>query len=118
MKIKGKVTSGIGVGAMYVKMPQYKNFFMKLLHCNVFAGTLNIELENATWKKIKNMKKFEPARGNPIFYSLGYLYEDKVIILRPCKSKHPENVIELVACVNLRKKYNLVNGDTVIISVV
>lgn len=117
MKIRGKVFSGLGLGAFYVRLPQYKSFFTELLQCDVFEGTLNIELENTTWKKIRNMKKFKPTDGNLIFYTIGRVYNDRIIILRPSKSRHPENVIEIVACDNLRKKYDLLDGDTVIISI-
>ena len=44
-RLKGKVMQGLGEGAYYVCIPQYKKEFEKLLGKKIFCGTLNLVVE-------------------------------------------------------------------------
>ncbi len=113
MRLRGRIVSGLGRGAYFVGLKQYKEFFSRLLRGPVFCGTLNIELHDKTWREIP-LKKYSPSNGMaPIYYAMAKCFSEQVLLIRPLKSKHPENIMEIVACCNLRQKYSLKNGDEI-----
>ena len=120
MKIKGIVISGMGLGRFYVSKKGYMRVFAKELkcdECNIFRGTLNIKLNSITWRELP-LRIFSPPSSSPILYARGKIFEDFVIVLRPEKSRHSEDVVEIVAECNLREKYMLKDGDEVLVELV
>lgn len=112
-KIKGKVVSGIGKGKYYVKQRPYFTLFKSLLGAEPYLGTLNIYIEDGLLKINEMPHSFKPNEFGEIRYSLGTLKDLKILILRPIKSIHPENVFEIVAPVRLRDKLKLKDGDEI-----
>ena len=116
-KIEGIVVSGMGRGAYFVSLPSYKKFFEKVLGGKVFEGTLNIKLRGARWDCLKlNYKKYFPPNGHgAIYYVYAKLHGERILIIRPAKSTHSDDVIEIIASDNLREKYRLKDGDVITI---
>lgn len=113
IKLKGKVVKGIGKGSYFLSLDPYKKFFRGLLGNDPYPGTLNIELEK-DWDELFNFSNiFQPAGLGGIYYSLGVLNGIKVVIIRPHKSKHPSNIIEIVSDRYLREEINVVNGKII-----
>jgi len=106
------VTSGVGKGAYYVTRPQYLNFFKKVLKAHPFPGTLNVIIDGKKTSEILP-HTYTPMEYGTIRYATGKIGEIPIVVIRPQKSVHPENVIEIVAPINLRKKLKLTDGSEI-----
>jgi riboflavin kinase len=120
LTIKGKVFSGSGEGAEFIKLPWVSKQVVEKLGFIVYTGTLNVKLiaESVVIKKsLKNARAIEisPIEGfcrGRCF--LAYFMQDlKCAIIVPEVENYPEDVIEVVASVNLREKFKLKDGDMV-----
>jgi riboflavin kinase len=126
LEIKGKVISGLGEGARYVRMPHYNIILAELLGHPPYPGTLNLVLntdlssiiDSCPPLSIKSVS-IEGKSFGGFYYWRGYLKKGdgvvKVILLRPYYTKHPPNVIEAIAPQNIRKLLNLNDNDEVIL---
>ncbi len=115
VKITGKLTKGLGVGKKFISHPYYFKKLSSILNCSVYPGTLNLET-NTDWRKLAS--ECEPTVIPPTVYNgrvLGavYVWEARIltdnfstecILIRPLKSSHPPNILEIVACQRLREK--------------
>lgn len=131
--IKGRVVSGKGVGSRYVGLSVYNNLFTALLGDEPFKGTLNIVLDDLDVTHLINLclpRVVNDIVHNGVIYGgLYYWYcsiskavegpthEELAIALRPFKSRHPSNVIEIVSTKHLRSTLSLVDGDMIIIRI-
>ena len=113
IKIKGKVIGGLGKGAFFLSKEPYKSFFRGLLGEDPFPGTLNVKLEKPWTEITSSWNTYQPAEYGGISYTLGKIGNLKIVVLRPHKSKHPPEVIEIVASKYLRKEFNITNGKTI-----
>ncbi len=121
--LKGEVVSGRGEGAKFVELAWVKKQMEEKLGFTIFPGTLNINLTKDSVKKGKLLKKragFEilPASG----YCRGRFFEAmlsdvKCAVIVPGVDGYPENIVEIVAPVNLREKLRLVDGNLVEVEV-
>ncbi|ENN96130.1 riboflavin kinase [Methanocaldococcus villosus KIN24-T80] len=120
MIIKGKIISGKGEGRYYLSIKKYKKDIRKLLNFEPYEGTLNLKLnmdfniENFNYLEtedfILNGKKYFGVRLLPVKIKV----RDGVIcgaIISPKKTDHGRDVIEIIAPIKLREKYNLKDGD-------
>lgn len=121
--LKGKVFSGSGEGRKYLSIKDYREGIKKLLGFSPYKGTLNIKLlEESLEKKaellrmpMKFLKGFEKngKRYNGVFLIECYINGVKGGIVIPIKSRYGNDVVEVIAKQNLRKKLNLKDGDVV-----
>ncbi|MBW9221476.1 DUF120 domain-containing protein [Methanothermococcus sp. SCGC AD-155-C09] len=127
-KLFGQVISGKGEGKYYMSLKPYKERFYNILGYYPFEGTLNIKklnnnfkLDKLNWLEIDDFKyngkeyygvKILPVK---IYGKIGYWVNGAMI--RPKKSIHDENIIEVISKVNLRKFLFLKNNDIVIVNV-
>jgi riboflavin kinase, archaea type len=120
LRIEGKVFSGKGEGAKFIKLPWVKKQIEEKLGFTPFLGTLNLRLcENGVKLKeqLKNEDSMEilPAEGfrrGKCFKA--YLMDSlECAIVFPEVADYPADVIEIVAPVNLREKLQLKDGDVV-----
>lgn len=126
--IKGLVTKGLGEGAYYMSIPEYKEVLSKALGFKPYPGTLNIKIYNRYVPLRKVLEKY----GKPIttgfrknseeFGGVSFLrakivndsgYEEACTVLFIEKTKHGPEIIEVIAPVNLREKLNLRDGSEV-----
>ncbi|WP_423793147.1 CTP-dependent riboflavin kinase [Methanocaldococcus indicus] len=126
MIIEGKVVSGLGEGKKYLSIKKYKEDIKKYLGFYPYEGTLNILLNNEI--DFSNFKYFETedfTHNNKKYYGIrlipvNILINDTKIsggIVLPKKTKHKKNILEIIAPIKLREKFNLKDGDTIKIEV-
>jgi len=113
IKVKGEVVEGIGKGAFFLSLEPYKSFFKGLLGKEPYPGTLNVKLDKNWDEYITLPNTFNPAGYGGISYALGSINGIKVVVIRPHKSKHPKNIIEIVSDKFLRGALNIVNGKKI-----
>ena len=115
-------------------MNVYSGKFEKIMGEKPFPGTLNLRLKEIT--EIENfdhlIKTFEPETipgfekkdrkfGAVDFWRGTLRFKDQesneieiyALLIRPRRTHHPEQMVEIVAVPNMRKQYDLENGDAV-----
>ena len=126
--IKGNIVLGLGEGAYYVDLYSLK--FREALGFTPFSGTLNVRVsDDESFKAIARMKHTPPlivtgfshegrTFGDVICYrvKVNQKIEGSIVIAQ--RTHHGENVLEVIAPVNLRKILRLQNNDPITLSVV
>jgi riboflavin kinase len=118
---KGKIITGIGEGKAFVNLEWVKNQIQKKLKFSAYPGTLNLIV-----KQSKNLKSlFEKSQNCRIFPQEGFcegiiipalINSQKCAIIIPKIKNYPENMVEIISPINLRKKFRLKDGDEVIVT--
>ncbi|MGQ9624643.1 MAG: DUF120 domain-containing protein [Candidatus Bathycorpusculaceae bacterium] len=120
LRLTGTVTSGSREGAKFVKLSWVKNQIAEKLGFNPYPGTLNIKLHEDSVKTKRIMMKAKPieispaasfCRGKCYRASLESYVECAIVV--PEVPNYPEDVLEIVAPVNLRKEFELNDGDKI-----
>ncbi|HVP27136.1 MAG TPA: DUF120 domain-containing protein [Candidatus Bathyarchaeia archaeon] len=118
--IKGKVFSGKSEGAKFIKLPWVKEQIEQKLGFTPFIGTLNLRLNENSVKLKEQLKRKDsieilPAEGfrRGKCFKACLMNSLECAIVFPGVADYPEDVIEIVAPVNLRKKLRLKDGDVV-----
>ena len=119
--LKGKIFSGAGLGEKFLKLSWVKNQIQEKLGFNPYPGTLNIllsekSLEFTNFLKNKNCTRIIPADG--FCYGLiipALITSQKCAIIVPVVENYPENVLEIIAPMNLRISLNLKDDDEVLV---
>jgi len=123
--IYGKLFSGLGEGKYYVSKHGYREQLIKKLGFSPYPGTLNLHLsfdENKKLEKILVGKEYIILNGfrdeNRTFgdakcYKV--LVEDKIegALLKPFRTHHMPNVVEIISKDFLRNKLNINDGSIV-----
>jgi len=127
--LHGRVFTGLGEGAYYVSLDGYLKQFRAKLGFAPFPGTLNIQL--LTDVDVHELQLLKATIGIEIhgFESGGRTFgpvtcypasidnrADVAIILIQ-RTHHKENVVEVIAPINLREHLNLKDGDLVTLRV-
>ncbi|MHA1129218.1 MAG: DUF120 domain-containing protein [Candidatus Helarchaeota archaeon] len=124
--LEGTVFSGLGEGAYYVIQPGYQKQFLKKLGFKPFPGTLNLRIEKQPDSQIRRLLEhslpgviIEGFKDtNRTFGSvkcfrakINNQIEGAVLLIK--RTHYQDDVLEVIAPVCLREKFNLKNGDTV-----
>ena len=115
MILKGKVVTGMGFGAKIIVdyLPKFKEVF----GLEIFPGTLNVLLEeDFDFPKSKYIEAFEKPDGTRrgrVYFLKAKVSGLAVFLIRPEKTGHPKNILEIVSDKILRKEMNLKDGDCV-----
>jgi len=121
--INGRVISGLGDGKYYMKI--YKPYFKKKLGFNPFLGTLNLRVSTA-----EDMATLQKLSGLPAIHIRSFRNAGRVFggvkcfrvkingkidgaLIRPERTHHGSNMVEVIAPVNIREKLKLEDGDMV-----
>jgi riboflavin kinase len=122
---KGQVFTGLGEGAYYICLEEYRKQFRKLLGYNPFPGTLNIQLmteadvnEFQLLKAtigilIQGFEREGRSFGPVTCYPATVNGEQKAAILLIERTHHHPNVVEIIAPINLREKLNVSDNDII-----
>ena len=124
MKIKGEITTGMGKAKNFISNDYYSEQFIKKCGFKAYPGTLNIIIDEKLIEEICNIKNKTQniinAKENlgAVKYIKAILNEkiDGAIVF-PDKTSHDENYLEFISDENLRKKFNLKDGDLVEIEI-
>jgi len=122
MILKGVLEKGLGQGAYYVN--KYQNHLVEKLGYKCFPGTLNLRSDPVKIKEfLNNLKEIEitipgfrdksRTFGWIKCYKVTINKKQKGAVLAIERTSHSENVIEIVAPMNLMKKFNIKFGDIV-----
>lgn len=120
MLVEGKVFSGTGEGAKFVSLPWVRKQIIKKLGFEPYPGTLNIKLAKVHTNLEECLKKAKPIEISPrknfcsgICFKACLMDNLECAVVIPAVAGYPEDVIEILAPVNLREKFQLKDGDTV-----
>jgi riboflavin kinase len=120
LTVKGKVFSGSGEGAEFIKLPWVSKQIAEKLGFIPYNGTLNIKLtaQSVVIKKsLMNARAIEisPIKGfcRGRCFGACFMHDLKCAIIIPEVENYPEGAIEVVASVNLREKFKLKDDDMV-----
>jgi CTP-dependent riboflavin kinase len=116
----GFIFSGKGIPQKRIK-ENYDLYFRKT-GMRFYEGTLNIQLENGPIENSKSIFIDEneiTTDGNKtsIYLIPAKFKKDDVFILYPSNPFYDRSIIELLASVNLRKKYQMNDNDYVEVSI-
>lgn len=123
--LHGRVFTGLGEGAYYVSLDGYLRQFRAKLGFDPFPGTLNLQLlTDADVHELELLKAtigieihgfesggrtFGPVTCYPA--TINNQVEAAIILIQ--RTHHKENVVEIIAPINLREHLNLKDGDLV-----
>lgn len=124
-QLEGKIFSGSGEGAKFIGLPWVKRQITEKLGFAPYNGTLNIRLdEKGVLIKRRILRK---AKAIEIIPQEGFcqgklfraVFMDKLecAIVIPEVEGYPENVIEIIAPINLREKFQLKDDDVIKIKI-
>ena len=126
-QLSGAVVSGIGEGKYYMSLKPYKEQFSAALGFEPYPGTLNIKLAPSSvtirkkidaldWTRIKGFstdgRTFGDARCIPC--RIGTI---KCGIVVPGRTHYPEDLIEVIAPIALRRKLGVEDNDSINVEV-
>jgi CTP-dependent riboflavin kinase len=128
-EIKGRVFSGLGKGAFFTQLDWVKKQCLEKLGFVPFAGTLNLKVYEEYLDLAQKMSAeaeidvvppspdFCPAKALPI--SIGNI---KAAIIVPYAEEftdevHSDDIIELIAPVEIKKALSIKDGDEVVINI-
>jgi len=123
MRIKGRIFSGLGKGAFFTQLDWVKQQCQEKLDFAPFPGTLNLKVTDEYLEVLRKLKGGEgialvpptaeycQARCYPVF--IGSV---KAAIVIPhaenfTSEMHPQNVIEIIAPVNVKAELSIKDGD-------
>ena len=123
----GTLVSGMGEGKYYMSLEGYRKQFEKKIGYVPFPGTLNIRIVDAlslgNREKIENFRYYFVDRFSDSKRTYGWVKCYPVIIngnekirsdlLILERTHHDNNMLEIIAPVNIKKVLNLRNGDNV-----
>jgi len=121
--LRGKVSSGLGEGRKFTQVPWVRRQIQENLRFEPCPGTLNLFLSSDA--QISDLiDKFSgikiSAREG---FASGRIYKALIAgkvhgaVIRPEVPDYPENLLEIIAPINLRKNLNLRDGDEVEIKI-
>jgi CTP-dependent riboflavin kinase len=125
--LTGKVISGVGQGAFFTQIDWVQKQCDQKLGFKPYPGTLNLEISQECLPMIKSLDKerrIELISPDPKFCNATVfpvtLQEINGAIIMPEEQVrvHADNVIEIVAAVNLKQSLNVKDGDFVTVIVI
>jgi riboflavin kinase, archaea type len=121
--LEGTVFTGEGNGKKYLALPWVNQQLKEKLGYSPYLGTLNLKLTAENIKRKKKLLKAESAIiCPPEGYCVGLLFKTSIkslecAVVVPQVENYPEDVLEIIAHVNLRDTLRLKDGDIVSVSV-
>lgn len=123
--LRGRVFTGLGEGAYYVRLEGYRKQFRKKLGYTPFPGTLNIQLNTdadvnefqllkaTIGIEINGFTTGDRSFGPVACYPAVVNSQQKAAILLIERTHHHPNVAEIIAPVNLRETLSISDGDII-----
>lgn len=126
--LSGDITSGLGNARHFLSLQGYTEQFKEKIGYEPFPGTLNIELSEESIHKRTKLNTFdcvtiEGWEDKERTYGPVYCYPAKIEVagrfyttvhmIKPKRTRHGDNLIEIIAPVKLREKLPCNDGDYV-----
>jgi riboflavin kinase len=126
MVITGKIVTGIGVGSLFVGMDWVREQIHKKLGFDPYPGTLNVRMDMETSRRYRSL--LEEVEGIPLEppddrYRRGKCFRGIIngnvdgAIVVPLVPDYPEDIVEIIAPVNLRERLGLEDGSDVTVDI-
>ncbi len=123
--LTGRVVTGLGEGQYYISHDGYRMQFREKLGFDPYPGTLNLKLDTPSIELRKgisvNIRISGFTRENRTFGSgscFNVMISDiKGAVIVPERTHYPEDIIEVIAPVNLRESLALKDGSVVHVEV-
>lgn len=124
--LSGKIITGLGEGQYYISLEGYRTQFREKLGFDPYPGTLNVKLDPLSIELRKRISANVTISGftdqNRTFGS-GTCFNVKIsdikgAVITPERTHYPEDIIEVIAPVNLRQYLNVRDGSTVAVEVI
>ncbi len=123
--LSGKVITGLGEGQYYISLEGYRKQFRKKLGFDPYPGTLNIKLDTQSIELRKRItghirisgftdQNRTFGKGSCFFVRISGV---KGAVITPERTHYPEDIIEIIAPVNLRNHLDIVDGSAVQVEV-
>ena len=122
IEFSGTVTSGDGDGKKFMELPWVKRQITEKLGFTPYAGTLNLKLAEENAKQRKLLEKTPSAKVLPAEgYCEGLLFKAFIGIVQcaivvPQVAGYPNDLLEVIASVNLREALQLEDGCEVTVT--
>ncbi|MEK6982599.1 MAG: DUF120 domain-containing protein [Candidatus Micrarchaeota archaeon] len=126
--IEGEICDGLGEGAYYVSQEEYQKQFLDKLGFRCYPGTLNIMLDSTGLEKRSMLKALNPTiiegwKTDKRTFGDLFAYKCKInsyecAIIIPVRTHHGQNILEVIADVNLREKLKKKTGDKVSVKII
>jgi len=127
IRLTGTVTSGLGEGSYYMRIPHYMRQFEKVLGVRPYPGTLNVKLDRASEGKAAALRempgtvvrgfKSETRTFGDVKVFLARLNGTETALIFPTRG-HYRDVVEVISGRNLRRTLGLRDGDRVELEVI
>jgi riboflavin kinase len=125
--LEGAVIDGLGEGRYYVSNPGYHDQFVEKLGFDPYPGTLNLRLSPACvpirtridaleWIEIEGFVADNRTFGNARCLPCNVGDQPGAIVM-PGRSHYPEDIIEIISPVELRKILTLDTGSVVVVEI-
>jgi riboflavin kinase len=125
IKVRGRVSTGLGEGEYYLKQAEYKDQFAAKLGFVPYEGTLNLKVSEDDYEKLSMVhsnaveitgfkakgRTFGAASCIPV-----KIQDVNCAIVLP-KRTHHSDVIEVISAIHLRKKLDLKDGDYIVLDI-
>jgi riboflavin kinase len=123
VRVKGRVFSGTGEGAKFIKLSWVKDQIREKMGFTPYEGTLNLRLDEEGKKVRKTLEEavsviILPENG----YCRGKCFKARIMgsvdgaVMIPEVGGYPDDVLEVIAPINLRERFRLKDGDYVELS--
>ncbi|MBO0888020.1 DUF120 domain-containing protein [Candidatus Bathyarchaeota archaeon] len=124
LKLRASVFSGLSEGSYYMSLEGYRKQFKSKLGFDPFPGTLNLrvvpdsmadrrQLDSYPSVAIDGFADKDRTYGGARCYHVIVNEKIKGAIVAPIRAHYGEDVIEIIAAENLRKRLSLTDGDIV-----
>ena len=123
--LNGRVVTGLGEGQYYISLEGYRKQFIEKLGFEPYPGTLNIKLDTNSIelrKKINENIRISGFSDQNRTFGNGSCFRIKIseiegAVITPERTHYPDDIIEIIAPVNLRDHLNLKDGTNVNVEV-
>ncbi len=124
--LSGRVITGLGEGQYYISLDGYRMQFREKLGFDPFPGTLNIKLDRRSIElrkkingttRISGFTRENRTFGNGSCFNI-MIKDIRGAVVVPERTHYPEDIIEIIAPVNLRDYFNLKDGSIVDVEVI
>ena len=124
--LRGKVVTGLGEGQYYISLEGYRAQFVEKLGFEPYPGTLNIKLDSPSIELRKGISadiRISGFTDQNRTFGRGSCFNVRIkdingAVIVPERTHYPEDIIEIIAPVNLRKHLKLIDGSTVHVEVI
>lgn len=114
--MQGQLFTGLGKAKHFIEI--YKDKIQQQVGFLPYLGTLNLKITDDSFLNTLQKKRIEEFFIDDKNYGAVTLYPIKLntieaAIIRPERTQHKKEVIEIIAPIHLRKKFDLSDGDSI-----